>query len=210
MPQVFLSYSTKDYFFAELAAMKLGEVGITVWHDQGQLPAGSDWRQGIERGISDSQAVLVVLSANSAESSYVTFEWAYALGKGKSIVPLKLTECTVHPRLETIQYLDFTIPRALPWESLVERIQEIESDGDTLVKTATTPEAHGLEDPIVKAILAYLNQRGYQMVSFDRLRRRIDSNLTDQQIEALIDKNPGLFRRATLKEGKPGLAKLVP
>jgi hypothetical protein len=45
---------------------------------------------------------MVALSVNSAESSYVTFEWAYALGKGKVLIPLKLTECTVHPILETI------------------------------------------------------------------------------------------------------------
>ena len=81
MSTVFLSYSKKDYFFAELLEIKLFEAGITLWRDQGQLRAGMDWRQGLETGISACLAVVVALSANSAESSYVTFEWAYALGK---------------------------------------------------------------------------------------------------------------------------------
>lgn len=111
MPTVFLSYSTKDHHFAELAGIKLAEKGITLWRDQGQLRAGSEWRGAIERGISDSIAVVVALSENSAESSYVTFEWAYGLGKGKTVVPLRLEACKIHPRLEPIQYLDFSSPR---------------------------------------------------------------------------------------------------
>lgn len=212
MTTVFLSYSTKDHHFAELAGIKLAESGITLWRDQGQLRAGSDWRNGIERGISESIAVLVALSPRSAESSYVTFEWAFGLGKGKTIVPLKLEECHVHPRLEPIQRLDFSIPGTLPWNLLVERIREIESDAtsqDDLQAAAAIPEVQP-QDPVVNAILAYLRQRGYQLVSFDRIRRRIDANLTDERLNALVDANPAIFRRAILKEGKVGLRKLVP
>ena len=213
MTTVFLSYSTKDHFFAELASIKLAEGGISLWRDQGQLRAGTDWRNGIERGISESIAVVVALSSNSSESSYVTFEWAYGLGKGKPVIPLKLNDCLIHPRLETVQHLDFSVPAALPWASLVERIKEIEADvtPEEDLKLSLEAADHALsEDLNVKAILAYLNQRGYQMASFERLRRRIDESLTDKQFIEIITKNPTIFRRATLKEGKPGLAKLIP
>src|SRR4051794_20309169 len=93
MTTIFLSYSSKDYFFAELLDRRLSEAGITLWRDQGELRAGKDWRQGIERGISDCLAVIVALSDDSAQSSYVTFEWAYALGKGKAVIPVKLNAC---------------------------------------------------------------------------------------------------------------------
>ena len=183
MITVFLSYSTKDYFFAELTEIKLAEAGISLWRDQGKLVAGTDWRQGIENGISNSLAVLVALSESSTTSSYVTFEWAYAIGKGKPVIPLKLMDCSVHPKLETIQYLDFSVSHALPWESLIERIREIETDIDQKVtdtETSTVDLVPGSDDFLVKSILAYLNQRGYQMASFDRLRRRIDGSLTDR------------------------------
>lgn len=211
MATVFLSYSTKDHHFAELAGIKLAEAGVTVWRDQGQLRAGSDWRGGIERGIAESIAVIVALSDSSAESSYVTFEWAYGLGKGKTVVPLKLEACRFHPRLEPIQYLDFSVPGSLPWNLLIERIREIEADAtsqEDLTTSAATEEPG--EDPNVKAILNYLNQRGYQMVSYERLRRRIDSDLTDQALDKLVDSNPTVFRKAILKEGKRGIAKRIP
>jgi hypothetical protein len=211
MINVFLSYSTKDHYFAELASIKLAEASVNLWRDQGQLRSGTDWRQGIERGISDCLAVLVALSTNSAESSYVTYEWAYALGKGKAIIPLKLNECPVHPKLETIQYLDFSVPGALPWASLIERVREIETDMDSSV--ASDAADYGIapgDEVYVKAILAYLNQRGYQMASFERLRRRIDEALSDQRFNEIIIRNPTIFRHATLKGSQPGIAKLVP
>ncbi len=211
MTTVFISYSTKDHYFAELAGIKLAEAGINLWRDQGQLRPGSDWRNGIERGISESIAVLVALSENSAQSSYVTFEWAYGLGKGKTVIPVKLEACAVHPRLEPIQSLDFSIPGSLPWNLLIERIREIEADAtseEDLETSANTPEPPQ-QDATVKAILAYLNQRGYQMVSYERLRRRIDPELTDQKLDDVVNANPTVFRFARLKEGKRVMVEIV-
>ena len=212
MTTVFLSYSTKDHYFAELAGIKLAEAGIHLWRDQGQLRPGSEWRGGIEQGISESIVVLVALSPNSAESSYVTFEWAYGLGKGKTILPVKLEACKVHPRLEPIQYLDFSVPGSLPWNLLIERIREIEADAtseEDIAAAAQGPEPQQ-QDAIVKKIIDYLYQRGYQMVSYDRIRQRIDSTLSDQKLDDVVNENPTIFRRAILKGQKPGLAKLIP
>lgn len=212
MATVFLSYSTKDHHFAELAGIKLAEAGINLWRDQGQLRAGSEWRGGIERGISDSIAVIVALSTNSAESSYVTFEWAYGLGKRKTVVPLKLGACNIHPRLEPIQYLDFSVPGSLPWNLLIERIREIEADATLQEDLEPAPAIaeSAKHDPTVRAILSYLDQRGYQMVSYDRIRERIDPGLTNESLDQLVDSNPSIFRHAVLKGGKKGLAKRIP
>ena len=210
---VFLSYSRNDHHFAELAEIKLAEAKIKLWRDQGQLRAGNDWRQGIERGISDSSAVLIALSTTSSESSYVTYEWAYALGNGKTIIPLKLTECVLHPKLATIQYLDFSIPGVLPWSPLIERIREVETAQEPAASNTTIQSAAAPGDPddvYVKAILDYLNQRGYQMASFERIRERIDESLTNARLEEIIAKNKAIFRRAKLKGNRRGLAKLVP
>ncbi len=210
MITVFLSYSKKDHYFAELAVIKLKEAGIKLWCDQGQLIAGTDWRQKIEEGISNSLVILVALSDNSAESSYVTYEWAYALGKGKPIIPLKLTECLIHPRLEPIQYLNFSIPGELPWASLINRIQEIETESASDTAAESTEPESDVDDKYVEAILAYLNQRGHQVASFERLRQRIDENFTDGLLQNIIEKNRTIFRTARLQGDKPGLAKLVP
>ena len=212
MRNVFLSYSTRDHYFADLAEIRLGEAGIRLWRDRSQLRAGGDWQYGIESGISECFAILVALSANSAESSYVTYEWAYALGNGKTVIPMKLTECVIHPRLQAIQHLDFSIPGALPWESLVARIREVETgeDSDQRDAPALALAAVQTDDVHVRAILAYLNQRGYQMASFERLRTRLEGNLSDADFEQIIEQNRTVFRRATLKGSKRGLAKLIP
>jgi hypothetical protein len=119
----------------------------------------------------------------------------------------------VHPRLETVQHLDFSVPGALPWASLIERVREIEADAtpeEDLKASAAATDQAPVQDVTVKAILAYLDQRGYQMASFERLQRRIDESLTPHQLNEIVVKNPTIFRLATLKEGKPGLAKVIP
>lgn len=212
MPHIFLSYSSKDHFFAELARIKLAEDGINAWVDQGQLRAGDDWRSAIDQGISECFAVLLAVSAESAASSYVTYEWASAAGKGKPIIPIRLDACRLHPKLEAIQYLDFSVPAHQPWSILVERIREIEQDNETpeYDQTHQTDVKDSTQeiDPRVESILTYLNQRGYQMVSFDRIRGRIDESLTDTQLTNLIEKHRSFVRPALLKGGKPGMAKL--
>jgi hypothetical protein len=49
---VFLSYSRKDHFFAEIAHVKLSEKGIKLWRDTTHLHAGMEWREEIEKNIS--------------------------------------------------------------------------------------------------------------------------------------------------------------
>ena len=207
-----MSYSRQDRFFAELAAIKLGEAGVTIWRDQNQLRPGSEWRAGIERGIKESIAIIVALSQRSADSPYVMFEWAYGLGKGKTVVPLKLENCKVHPRLEPIQHLDFSSESALPWDLLAERIREIEEEATSQEDLQVTSSASSSEkqDPTVRAILVYLEQRGYQMMTYDRVRRRINPDMIDDDLDKFVEKHSDVFRKAILKDKKPGLAKLVP
>lgn len=206
---IILKLFEKDQFFAELAEIKLAEANIGLWRDQGQLRAGSDWRQGIEVGISSSNAALVALSKSSAESSYVTYEWAYALGKGKTIIPAKLEECHIHPRLENIQHLDFSIPNSLPWQSLIEQINNVEIDKENILSNVEIILSE-IQDPMVGKILSYLNQHGYQMASFERLREKLKKNISDEDFKNMIKDNSLVFRRAKIKGDKPGLAKLIP
>lgn len=210
--EVFLSYSSEDRFFADLLEIKLAEANIKLWRDKGSLVSGTEWRQGIEAGISKSTAVLIALSESSSKSAYVTYEWAYAIGKGKTVIPIKIEECNIHPRLEVIHYLDFSSGNALPWELLIERIKGVELVAEqTGAKSKNTAGKLSTEDrEYVKEILNYLDQRGYQTVSYERLRNKIDESLSDAKIDALVEANRTLFRKITLKRDKKGLAKIIP
>lgn len=59
------------------------------------------------------------------------------------------------------------------------------------------------------SILTYQRERGFHYLSYDRIRRKIDSNQSDQMLDAIVLANPGTFRKAALKDGKPGLKRLV-
>ena len=56
MPQVFISYASRDAIFADLAKVKLDAAGIQVWLDQGALRAGAEWRKAIDEGIQGKEA----------------------------------------------------------------------------------------------------------------------------------------------------------
>lgn len=122
MAQAFMSYSSKDTTFADLARMKLETVGIQVWIDEGALHAGEEWRNAIDAGISSSDVLLVMMTPQSCQSPYVTYEWAFALGKGIKVIPLLLDDCDIHPRLAVLQYLDFRDQKKRPWEELAKEI----------------------------------------------------------------------------------------
>ncbi|MBX3641998.1 MAG: toll/interleukin-1 receptor domain-containing protein [Rubrivivax sp.] len=213
MSNIFLSYAQADYFFAEMLALKLQPEGFSLWRDMGSIRAGDDWRQSIEDGVKKSLAVVVALSAQAAESRYVTYEWAYALGMGKTVVPVILSACCIHPRLELTQHIDFSYPRSLPWSELIDRLRQIETelepDGPAPASVAGPTQASSIDDT-ANAVLAYLNSHGYTMASFDRLREKLDPPHSAADFDAVIASRPTVFRTATIKGGKPGLAKRVP
>jgi hypothetical protein len=195
MPLVFLSYARKDDIFAQLAQLKLAEAHIRVWSDAKALHAGEDWRQGIEQGILDSDAVLVVLSVNSAASAYVTYEWAYTFGKQKEVIPIKLTQCELHPRLDRAQYLDFSDHNAMRWDLLTERLHLIKAK-------QIMPEF----DRQIQKIFDELDRRADHVMDLNRLRERVDPSLTDKQIEDIAKRNEYLFELVKLADGKSGIA----
>ncbi len=123
MAEVFISYASKDAIFADLTKMKLKEAGIRVWLDHGELRGGEEWRDSIDNGIASADVMLIILTPKSCDSPYVTYEWGFALGQGKKVIPILLEDATIHPRLEVLQYLDFRDPRSGPWNELFDEIK---------------------------------------------------------------------------------------
>src|SRR5688572_22943376 len=122
MPHVFVSYSHADNDFAELLKAKFDATGFDAWLDKEQLKAGEEWRRKIDEAITQSFALIVIMSPDADQSKYVTYEWAYALGLGVHVIPLLLKPTAMHPRLEILQYLDFTNNKHRPWDQLFEQL----------------------------------------------------------------------------------------
>ena len=122
-PSAFVSYSKSGHDLADLARHKLREGGIEVWLDKTSIKYGSEWRDEIDKGIISSDVIIVLLDEESSKSLYVTYEWAFALGKGKLVIPIKIDDCKLHPRLDVLQYIDFSKGQR-PWDKLIERVKE--------------------------------------------------------------------------------------
>lgn len=136
---VFLSYNSKNEDFAELVKLKLEKEDIQVYKDTNQIYAGSEWRNEIDQGLINCDVIIVLLNQISTKSPYVTYEWAFALGNGKTIIPILTEDTVVHPRINILQYLDFKDGKR-PWEKLIERIKTIKKVGPKLKVTDLTVE----------------------------------------------------------------------
>ncbi|MEZ4668307.1 MAG: HEAT repeat domain-containing protein [Anaerolineae bacterium] len=128
MAHVFISYAHVDADFVALLKLELEKDGLSIWVDSDRLRAGEDWRQGIDEAIQAAFALIAVMTPESYQSQYVTYEWAYALGIGVKVIPLMLRTTTLHPRLEAIQYLNFTVTGARPWEKLTAHLHDVEAN----------------------------------------------------------------------------------
>lgn len=120
---VFISHDHDDADFAELLKLRLEKEGIQSWLDTDRLKIGQDWREEIDQGIENSTAVIAIMTPEARKSEYVTYEWAFAWGKGKLIFPIMLKQTQLHPRLESLQYLNFTSNPSRPWDELISSIK---------------------------------------------------------------------------------------
>ena len=134
---VFVSYKQEDGDFAENVMNRLEQRGFQTWAGH-KIRAGEEWRNAIDLAIKNSFALVVIMTPEAKASEYVTYEWAFAWGVGIRVIPVMLKKTELHPRLESLQYLDFTNRNARPWERLLEKIQA----------AAHTPLAHITRIPL--------------------------------------------------------------
>ena len=121
---VFISHHGDEGDFAEVLKLNLQKAGIDAWIDTDRLRVGDDWRNEIDEAIRSAGALIVVMTPSAKDSEYVTYEWAFAWGAGVKVIPILLKPTQLHPRLDSLQYLDFTNRRARPWSRLINELPQ--------------------------------------------------------------------------------------
>lgn len=58
-------------------------------------------------------------------------------------------------------------------------------------------------------IINYLKARNYELISFDRIRERIDASYSDRFLESLPGHFPNDLRKARLRGGRSGLGRIM-
>ena len=149
---VFISYARKDGWDMadKLEAWIEDDIGLAAFRDTTTLTWGDDWKNKIDRYIEECFAMIVIVSPEAATSNNVTYEWAYAMGQGKHVLPLLIdlgiTEKDVHPKLWALQYIPFHKPAKGDWENLKLELFKIQRQED--VPPAVKKAVDGLDSPL--------------------------------------------------------------
>lgn len=72
--QVFISHNLANKADARLLAAALAQRGSNVWFDEWNIRPGESIAAGIESGLAQSDAFIIIWSANAAESNWVGTE----------------------------------------------------------------------------------------------------------------------------------------
>jgi hypothetical protein len=86
--KVFISHSSLDKFIAERMGELISKAGANYWLDVRDLPGGGNIRDEIKKGVHESQEVIILFSANSVGSDWISFEIGVASAKRKILIPI--------------------------------------------------------------------------------------------------------------------------
>lgn len=103
-PTVFVSYSRRDFYFAEQLAVALRRHGIAAWFDAHQLASGTDWSAAIDQAIQDCEALVLVASPAALGSLNVRSECDRALELRRPIVAVRCRAVTLPQTLNVPSY----------------------------------------------------------------------------------------------------------
>src|ERR1700722_897822 len=99
--RVFVSYASQDArVAADLVAAPGRPGGVVCWIAPRDVKAGAVYADAIVRAISDAEALVLVLSANSVVSAHVGKEVERASSKRHPLIALRIDDAPLSPALE--------------------------------------------------------------------------------------------------------------
>lgn len=130
MKQIFLSYVSRDRDYANNLREHLTQAGYRVWVNK-DARSGQNWQYAVTEAIKESAVIIALLTPNSTDSIYFTYEWAFALGAGKKVIPVIFRGIEApHPHLMVQEQFDFgAYPEEdMFWKQFVRELQRILGD----------------------------------------------------------------------------------
>lgn len=97
---VFISYASADAAVADNLVATLESHGVACWIAPRDVKAGALYADAIVRAISDTKALVLVLSANSVASAHVGKEVERASSKRRPVIALRIDHAPLSPALE--------------------------------------------------------------------------------------------------------------
>jgi hypothetical protein len=107
----FVSYAAADQRWAVWIAWELEAAGFSVLVQEWDFVPGSNWQLGMERGATECERVMAVLSPDYLESVHGRLEWQTAQGSdptgfARRLVPVRIAPCRPPGMLATLVFID--------------------------------------------------------------------------------------------------------
>jgi hypothetical protein len=142
--RLFLSYSRKDKALADKVTARLEAAGYGVWLDRESVAGATRWRDEIEQGLKQCDALVFLLSQASLASDEVKKELAAGIEMGKTILPLRLDQAPLlgwfKDRLGAIQQVDYGAEEDVWWKRLLAALRLARR---TRLQKALSPHSKG-------------------------------------------------------------------
>ncbi len=100
LSHIFISYCHANRDKLDIVTALFREANLPYWFDE-SIEAGMKWKPQIDAALEDSYALAVIVTPESMQSRYVTYEWSWALGNGLPVFPMLMLGSydDVHSRL---------------------------------------------------------------------------------------------------------------
>jgi hypothetical protein len=125
---IFISYARKDGLsFAKELHDRLIQADLLPWLDLQKIKSG-EWRRKIDMAIEDCIVFILVVTPGSIASPNVAYEYRYAMGLGKLIIPLIIDPSVridpdIPEDLRRYQIKNFIDPTHDEWEKFGRELQ---------------------------------------------------------------------------------------
>ena len=108
-PGLFISYSRRQTRFVDNLVEQLLKDEYSVWLDYHNLVPARPWFDQIMEGLNGADAVLLIVSQASIESTNVVDEWKTALKLNKRIVLVIFEAYPLPDELQNCEWVDFRV-----------------------------------------------------------------------------------------------------
>ena len=100
MSYAFISYSTKNQVPADSLRDLLNQNGIETWMAPGDIPVGSKYAEVINRALKECSCLVLILSNDAQNSTWVSKEVERAVNYRKPVFPVQIEDVVLNDEFE--------------------------------------------------------------------------------------------------------------
>ena len=127
-PSVFMSYSRREVPFVNNLVDDLENNDYDIWLDYRSMIPGTPWAEQINKGIEDSEVIILVVSKAAMASEYVELEWKNVLKLDKRVILVIFEAVDLPEDLECFEWVDFREKYEDGLEELMRQLDQPEQE----------------------------------------------------------------------------------